>query len=203
MPTKESSIDELLEAARRGDRQALGELLDVCRVYLRGMAHERLSTVLGKRIGASDLIQETLLEAHRDFARFHGETKPEFFRWIAQILEHNALGAARDHAAQKRSVHRERSLDELHAVGDSGHDVFAASQSTPSGHLMKAEDAIRLTTALETLPDSQREAVRLRHLYGWPLARIAKHLGRTETATAGLVKRGVLALRQRLSSHER
>ena len=54
----------------------------------------------------------------------------------------------------------------------------------------------RLTEALATLPVNQQEAIRLRHLEAWPLARIAGHLGRTPAATAGLIKRGMRALRQ-------
>jgi RNA polymerase sigma-70 factor (ECF subfamily) len=63
---------------------------------------------------------------------------------------------------------------------------------------MRGEEAERLSRALVALPDDQREAVRLRHLEGWPLADIARHLGRTPAATAGLIKRGMQTLRRLL-----
>jgi RNA polymerase sigma factor (sigma-70 family) len=77
-----------------------------------------------------------------------------------------------------------------------------ARHSTPSQRAMRAEDLERLTRALATLPEDQREAVRLRHLEGWALAAIAEHLGRSPAATAGLVKRGMKALRSQMRQED-
>ena len=61
-----------------------------------------------------------------------------------------------------------------------------------------------LANALADLPEAQREAVVLRHWQGWPLARIAEHMGRTPASVVGLLQRGLKALRQRLQeSHQR
>ena len=62
------------------------------------------------------------------------------------------------------------------------------------------EEAIRLARALVTLPEDQREAVRLRHLEGWSLAEISAHFNRTPAATAGLIKRGMQKLREKLGA---
>jgi RNA polymerase sigma-70 factor (ECF subfamily) len=67
---------------------------------------------------------------------------------------------------------------------------------------MANEQAVVLTLALEELPADQREAVRLRHLEGLPLAEIADRLGRSEDAVAGLLKRGMRTLRERLKDEE-
>jgi RNA polymerase sigma-70 factor (ECF subfamily) len=75
----------------------------------------------------------------------------------------------------------------------------AGSQTTPSQRLIKGEKALRLAAMLESLPEAQREAVRLRHLEGWPLERIAEALDRSVVATAGLIKRGLKRLRQQMS----
>jgi RNA polymerase sigma-70 factor, ECF subfamily len=74
----------------------------------------------------------------------------------------------------------------------------APQQSSPSQRAMRGEQAVALATALETLPPDQREAVRLRHLEGRSLNEIAAHLGRTPAAAAGLIKRGMQTLRERL-----
>ena len=74
-----------------------------------------------------------------------------------------------------------------------------AGLSSPSQKAMRGEEAQRLSQALTALPADQREAVRLRHLEGWALSDIAAHLGRTPAATAGLIKRGMQALRRRLN----
>ena len=65
--------------------------------------------------------------------------------------------------------------------------------------LIRGEQALRLAEILQTLPDAQRDAVRLRHMEGWPLEKIAEELDRTVVATAGLIKRGLKALRAAMS----
>src|SRR5262249_5694549 len=113
-------------------------------------------------------------------------------------------GAIRDHALlQKRNVHRERSLDDSQGGGGAPlKQELDAGFSSPSQKAIRGEEAQRLTRALTALPDDQREAGRLRHLQGWALADIAGHLGRTPAATAGLIKRGIQALRRQLPSSD-
>ena len=48
-------------------------------------------------------------------------------------------------------------------------------------------------------PEPLREVVVLKHLRGWPLRRIADHLGRTVPAVASLLRRGLEELRRRLT----
>src|SRR5262249_24289309 len=105
----------------------------------------------------------------------------------------------RDHALlQKRDVGRERSMDDSHGGGAPLKQDLDAHVSSPSQKVIRAEQEGRLSQALGALPDGQREAVRLRHLEGWPLANIALHLGRSPAATAGLIKRGMKTLRRQL-----
>ena len=93
-------------------------------------------------------------------------------------------------------------MDDSHRGGASLKQDLDANLTTPSQKAIRGEQANRLAQALAALPDDQREAVRLRHLEGWPLDDIARHLGRTPAATAGLIKRGMKALRRRLHESE-
>jgi RNA polymerase sigma-70 factor (ECF subfamily) len=191
--------DDLLEQARRGDREALGQLLEAQRAALHRLAERQLAGRVAVRVAASDVIQQTFLEAHRSFQQFAGRGARELAAWLQGILDHKVAGAIRDHTLlQKRSVRREQSLDDSGGVGTPLKQALDAGLSSPSQKAMRAEEAQRLAQALTALPADQREAVRLRHLEGWALADIARHLGRTPTATAGLVKRGMQALRRRL-----
>jgi RNA polymerase sigma-70 factor (ECF subfamily) len=193
------TADELLERARRGDGEALGRLLEAQRADLHRLARRRLDARVAARVDASDMIQQTFLEAHRCFQQFAGRDARELVAWLQGILDHKVAGAIRDHTLlQKRSVRRERSLDDSHGGTAPLKQELDAGHSTPSQKAMRGEEAERLARALTALPDDQREAVRLRHLEGWPLADIARHLGRTPAATAGLIKRGMRALRRRL-----
>ena len=79
---------------------------------------------------------------------------------------------------------------------------LAASQSSPSQHVTKKEELLRLADSLTELPDAQREAVILRHLQGLSLAEVAHQLGRTEAAVAGLVYRGLNKLHDLLEARE-
>ena len=193
------SYDDLLAQARQGDQAALGQLLEEHRAYLKVLAERHLDRRLEVRIDASDLIQQTCLSAFASFAQFAGQSEREFAAWIQTVHEHTILNAVRDHvAAKKRSVKRE----EPAAPGERLATEYAARGSSPSRRMMLGESAVRLAAALQTLPDDQREAVRLRYLEEWSLEQIAERMQRTKFSVAGLVKRGLIALRQVLRESE-
>jgi RNA polymerase sigma-70 factor (ECF subfamily) len=189
----------LLEQARQGDREALGRLLEAQRAALHRVAERQLDGRLAVRVDASDIIQQTFLEAHRNFRQFAGQDARQLTAWLEGILDHRIAGVIRDHALlQKRAVQRERSLDDSHGGLASLKQKLDAGLSTPSQKAIRGEQEELLMQALSALPDDQRAAVRLRHLEGWALADIAQHLGRSPAATAGLIKRGMQALRRQL-----
>jgi RNA polymerase sigma-70 factor (ECF subfamily) len=170
--------------------------LDGFRDYLLLLARARLDPRLLGRLDASDVVQQTLLEAHRDAAQFRGSSDAERAGWLRQMLARNLANAARDHTRDRRDVNRERSLQASLDESSARLEMFlAADQSSPSQHLDRDEQLRRLAAALAALPDGQREAVELRHLQGWSLADIATHLGRTPAAVAGLLHRGLAELR--------
>jgi RNA polymerase sigma-70 factor (ECF subfamily) len=192
----------LLHQAIHGDRDALGQLLETQRVGLHRLAEGQIEGRIAVRVDASDIIQQTFLEAYRSFPQFAGRDTRELVAWLQRILHHKIAGAIRNHALlQKRSVGRERSIDDSQGGRPLKQDLDA-NVSSPSQKAIRGEDAERLAQALAALPDDQREAVQLRHLEGWPLADIAARLGRSPAATAGLIKRGMKTLRRQLHSSE-
>ena len=193
------AANELLGQALRGDREALGRLLEAERAALHRLAERQLAGRIAVRVDASDIIQQTFLEAFRNFPQFAGQDVRELVAWLQSILDHKVAGAIRDHALlQKRDVRRERSMDDSRGGAAPLKQELDAGLSSPSQKAIRGEEADRLSQALRALPDDQREAVRLRHLEGWALADIARRLGRTPAATAGLIKRGMQALRRQL-----
>jgi RNA polymerase sigma-70 factor, ECF subfamily len=194
---------DLIARAQSGDRGALGTLLDRFRGPLRRLASQGLNPALGRRLDASDLVQQTFLEAAESFERFRGGGEAELAAWLRRILEYNLAGAARDHLfRQKRAAGREASLDESRADGVAWRDRLAAQQTSPSLRAVRLEQAARFLEALGQLPADQREAVRLRHVEGLPIDEIAARLGRSPEAAAGLLKRGLHTLRARLRERE-
>jgi RNA polymerase sigma-70 factor (ECF subfamily) len=142
------------------------------------------------------VVQQTLLEAHQALSRFRAEGEAGRAAWLRRILAHNLADALRKLAAGKRDLGRERSLEAaLEASSVRLGAWLAADQSSPSERVQRREQAVALADALARLPEAQREALILQHWEGWPLARIAEHLGRTRAAVAGLIKRGLQQLR--------
>jgi RNA polymerase sigma-70 factor (ECF subfamily) len=190
---------ELIRRARDGDVQALGELMDEYRAYLRVIAQRHLPARLDSRLDASDVVQQTMLSVHRYIEQFLGTHEAEFVAWMRQILERNVQEAIRNHiGVKKRAVGREQALDA--GSPSSGQTGFTpiAREPSPSQRAMLGDDAVRLARALERLPEEQREAVRLRHLEGQSLLEIATILEKSPVAVAGLLKRGLQGLRKHL-----
>ncbi len=191
-----SSVTELLCRAREGDADALGVLLGKYRPYLRLLAQGDLDSAVRNRLDASDVVQETCLEAHRDFAGFRGGVEAEWIAWLRQILRNNVAQTIQTHVvAKKRTTHKERPLDQADGISRFLQNVLVADQSTPSQRAMRGEDVLRLAETMEMLPEDQYDAVRLRYLEGWSLREIAERLDRSEAAVGGLLKRGLRKLR--------
>jgi len=199
--SSELTTAAMVLAAKNGDNEQFGQLLEQYRGYLLMLGHRYLSEKMRRRIDPADLVQSTFLEAKRDWHAFRGTTPGEFAAWLRHILKNNvATAVARHVTTQKRSINREVSAP----VGQSsGGDWLAqqpADSSSPSRRVVKAEAAMALLEALHALPETQAEAIRLRYLEGLALAEIVDRMGKSETAVAGLLKRGLAKLRTSLGT---
>lgn len=177
--------------------------LEGYRSYLLTLARMNLDPRLQGKLGPSDVVQQTLLQAHQALGAFRGQTEAEWAGWLRGILVHYLANAMRDFHRAKRGVHLERSLeDAIHASSVRLLDALAGEQSSPSQRVQQEEELLRLAQALARLPDAQREALVLQHWHGWSLAQIGEHLGRTPAAVAGLIKRGLKQLRLTLQKED-
>jgi RNA polymerase sigma-70 factor (ECF subfamily) len=177
--------------------------LEAFRSYLLLLARLRLAPHLRGKQDASDIVQQTLLEAHRDAEQFRGQSEPEQAAWLRRILARNLANAARDLGRRKRGVDRERSLQaELDASSARLEQWLAAEQSSPSQKAERHEQVALLAQALAELPGPQGEAVMLRHLEVLPLAEIARRMERTPASVIGLLQRGLKRLRELLQRED-
>lgn len=175
------------------------EALERYRAYLRLLAGLHLDPRLRARVDPSDIVQQTYVQAQQAWGQFRGRSDAELAAWLRQILARNLAHAARDHGRDRRDVARERSLEAaLDASSVRLEGWLAADQSSPSQRADRNEQALRLADALAALPEAQREAVVLHYWQGWTVGQIGDHLGRSTTAVAGLLKRGLKELRRRL-----
>jgi RNA polymerase sigma-70 factor, ECF subfamily len=176
------------------------------RNYLCLLARQQLGPRLRAKLDASDVVQDALLQAHVSREQFRGTTEPERIGWLHTILMNKLAGALRQFARHCRDVDLERSLDhQLQQSSARLENYLAADISSPSERAGKHEQLLRLAAALAELPADQREAIELHHLQGLPLAHVAEALGRSKPSVAGLIFRGVTAVRKRLDGddHER
>ncbi len=195
---------KLLALAQSGDREALGPLLDHFRPYLIVIAHRQLDERLKGRLDATDVVQTTFLEAHRDFPNFRGQDINTLLSWLRNILHNNVETTHHRHlVALKRSAKRETSSRVQNASSEPEPIVnwIPSDSSSPSQRAMRDEAAASLAISLMQLPNTQSEAIRLRYLEGLSIRDIAQKMEKTEMAVAGLLKRGLKSLRMDLAAY--
>jgi len=192
------SVHELLERARQGRAEDRDRLFQACRPYLGMVAQTQMEHWLQAKVDASDLVQETMLEAYRDFERFSGETEGEWLAWLKRILAHNLADYIRRfRGTAKRQVGREVSL------GTPGDDSAerrapepAARIDTPSRELMRKDVQIRMAAALAQLPADYQQVIRLRNLEKLPFDQVAEEMGRSRPAVQMLWMRALRKLQE-------
>ena len=197
---------EILAKAKQGDEAAKGELLNRFRPYLNVIAQRHLDERLQSRLDYADVVQITFLEATRDFDHFRGDSVESLLAWLRNILSNNVATAHQHHlAAQKRSARKEVTLRVSSESGGSSlgmQDMVPSESSSPSQRMMRDEASVVLATCLEQLPETQREAIRMRYLEGMSLKEIAERIEKSEMAVAGLLKRGLRTLREEMANRQ-
>jgi RNA polymerase sigma-70 factor (ECF subfamily) len=187
-----------LDAARAGSRDALGNSLEACRRYLLSIAQHELDVWLRAKGGASDMVQETFLEAQRAFGRFQGHSEAELRAWLRCLL-HDRLAklGRRYRTTQKRKLARETVLC---SAETSAGDRFAepARSLTPSTQLMAEEQRQQLHTSLERLPEDYRRVIQLRFEEKCSFEEIGRRLQRTPNAARLLWLRAIERVKREL-----
>jgi RNA polymerase sigma-70 factor (ECF subfamily) len=175
--------------------------LDRYRGYLSALARLQVAARpwLASKLDASDLVQQTMLQAHAARGQFRGQSAEELAGWLRQIMSRTLANSLRALGQAKRDVRAERSLEADVDASCSRLDAWlAADQTSPSEVAGAHERAADLAGAVAELPDDQREVVLAKHCLGLSLAEIAERTGRTPASVAGLLRRGLQTLRERL-----
>ena len=183
-----------MAAARCGTDEALGQLLECCRQYLLSVANAEFDVDLRTKGGASDLVQETFLEAVRIFDRFHGDSLEELRLWLRAILCNKLATFTRGY----RDTAKRRVGLEFDLAGRSTYAEPADPIPTPSGMMMHAEQATALTAALGRLPEHYRQVIVWRQMEDLSFEAMAGRLGRSEAAVRKLWLRALQYLQQEM-----
>lgn len=200
----EPKVSDLICGARRGDSECRDRLFELCRSYLGFAARAQVESWLRVKVDASDLVQQTLLEAHRDFDRFDGASEQEWLAWLRRILAHNVSDFIRRYrGTAKRQVRREVPFRDpgLSGPGGGAPEPVAADR-TPSQQLALVDEQMRVTAALAELAPDYQEVIVLRNLERLPFAEVAERMGRSRPAVQMLWMRAIRRLQEMLGEGE-
>jgi RNA polymerase sigma-70 factor, ECF subfamily len=192
-------VTQWLPIAQAGSTEALGQVMEAYRAYLLLIAQQELDPALQAKGGASDLVQQTFLEAHRDFAQFDGSTPDALLAWMRQLLLTNLANFRRDYHRLKRQVTREVALPD----GDSsrqGTGSLRGNTPSPSVKSMRDEQTETLERALQRLPEDYRLVVQLRYREERSFEEIAAVMQRSQNAVRKLWGRAIERLQQELEA---
>jgi RNA polymerase sigma-70 factor (ECF subfamily) len=202
--TASAKPNRLLLQARQGDAVALGELLEHFRNYLELLARLEIGRRLQTKVDTADLVQETFLEAHRNFKTFRGSGEAEFVAWLRGIFALRISLMLRHYlGTQGRDVRREQGLEiNLDQTSQLLQRGLSAAGNSPSQSVVRREQGVRLAQALAALPDDYREIVVLRHLEDIPFAEAATRMNRSVDSVQKLWVRALAKLKMLLCGEE-
>ncbi len=197
-------VAELLEQAKAGDSATLGQLLESYHNYLRLLAKIEIGRRLQGKIDASDIVQETFLDAHKHFPTFRGQTEGQFVQWLRAILAGTLANVVRRYlGTQARDLNLERQLAaDLDQSSCALAQFFVDPQSSPSQQAIRGEQSLRVTAALSRLSDDYQTVLILRHLEGLTFPQVAERMGRSVDSVEKLWLRGLTQLRKEFAGEE-
>ncbi len=190
-----AETERLLEKVRAGDRQAFDQLFARHRPYLRQVVRLRLDPQLQPRVDASDVVQETQMEAFRRLADFLDRRPMPFRLWLRKTACERLIMVQRRHVgAARRSVEREVSIPERSSLQIARQ--FLARGSSPSQRLNRREVAQQVRQALAQLSETDRELLLMRNLEALSNHEVAQVLQINPVAASQRYGRALLRLRQ-------
>jgi len=186
--------------ARSGATEAVGDLLEPYRNYMRVLAASQMGRPVGKRVSPSDIVQDTMLAAHRDLGDFQGTTQAEFSSWLRTVLSRCLLRAIEHNVkASKRDVRREVSIDAIQSCLESScagmGNFLAHNQASPSQIVSREEESLRVADYVSMLSEDYQKVIALRNFGGLPFDEIATHMNRSPQAVRLLWLRAINRLR--------
>lgn len=196
VPEADDSIASLIREARAGSQEALGALLERYRDYLLLVAQTELGSDLRGKAGASDLVQETFLDAQRDYSKFRGDDRAELLRWLREILQNNLSDLVRRYRTAARAVSQERPLES--ADYESVCTILPFDVASPQAIFLGRERQRLLHSAIERLPRDYCQVVMLRHVKGHSWQETAAAMNRSVGAVQKLWMRALEQLRRQL-----
>ncbi len=197
---------ELLKGITDGDSQAVNRLMDRHREAVRRMIQMRLDQAVARRVDASDVVQDVLMEASQRLKDYLANPVMPFHLWLRQLAKDRIIDMHRRHrAAQRRSVDREQNMSGLGNDEQSAADLAALlkdAELTPAAAALRREMEQRFLVALDQLEENDREIVVMRHFEHLGNSEVAEALGLSPPAAGMRYLRAIRRLRELLGSDD-
>jgi RNA polymerase sigma-70 factor (ECF subfamily) len=202
MPSKDDpKNEELLARALAGQQEAFEELFERNRKRLKNAIAMRVDRRLSPRVDASDIVQETYLEATKRLPRYFKNHTMPFYLWLRWIAREKIIYFHRRHVgADKRSISREVPLLPEDSSVKLAVNILEAHGPSPSRKLARKELAGNLQTALGQIQQDERELILIRHFEGLGNREAAQLLGIREAAASKRYLRALERVRKLLTS---
>lgn len=197
----DAALSVLLHNARAGSTEALGELFEACRGYLLTVARQRLAASLRAKVDPADVVQETFIEALRDFSNFRGEAGRQLLVWLRRILRHNLIDLCKHFESHCRCVSQEVPLSDQQRLAAAPTREFLAAGGPICDQLIAQEQWRALDAALHRLPPLYRQVVQLHFGERCSFSKIGNGLQRSPEAVRKMAGRAVERLRQEMRVH--
>ena len=162
--TDSEATRTLLERIREGHPE-FDHLFERHRALLRRVIELRLDNRMRARLDASDIIQETHIEAFRRLPDYLERRPMPFGLWLRRTACERLIMHRRQHIqSAKRSVRRELPLPD-HSSALLARKLIAPGAS-PSQEFNEKERCAEVRQAVARLPETDREVLLMRHFEG-------------------------------------
>ena len=197
---------DLLKEVGQGDQSAVNRLLDRHRDAVRRMVQMRLDHAVARRVDASDVVQDVLLEASQRLTDYIRNPSMPFHLWLRQLAKDRMIDMHRRHrGAQRRCVDREQNMSSFNSDDQSAADLTSLlrdAELTPAASALRKEMEERFVLALDKLEESEREIIIMRHFEHLGNGEVAEALGLSAPAAGMRYLRAIRRLRELLGSDD-
>lgn len=198
-----TDIEILVEQIKQGREPALLEFIEVHRAPLLAFINKNMSDGLKSKVEADDILQEVSVSAVDSLSHMDFEQKTPF-NWLCYLADRKIIDNHRKYfQVQKRAAAREVKQH----TGEDGEkqgfmDLLVASITSPSQAFSRGAKELKLLVALESLPEENQEAIRLKYVEGLPTKEIADKVGKSDVAVRVMISRSMVKLQDLLRSED-
>jgi len=188
--------EQLILQAREGCPTAVGKLLEAYRPMFLQIANNELAPALKAKVGASDIVQETCLDAAQCIGQFRGTSPQQLSKWLMEILRNNLSHARRNYDTSKRDLRREtqRASDSSLWKSSRSKAVRSARVMSPLSAILHVEATVHLERALTSLSDLDQKVIVMRNRDRMPFAEIGRRIDRKSDAARKIWSRAIETL---------